>query len=109
MRRCGVVQSRVSLTQAHHSEGDGHSFTYPLDGKEHRLVMSSHGEDIVTLATATWKDNRIVIQQKTTCPNGRVVHSTQTWGWTHQPNSASDCSKTCRGSEPTTLTAKRKQ
>ena len=75
-----IKQDDSSFTQSHGSEGGGHSFRYLLDGKEHRLTLSSHGEEIVTLATATWKENRIVITGKTTYPNGRVMQSTQIWG-----------------------------
>ncbi len=74
-----LTHDETRFIQAHDSEGDGHSFTYPLDGKEHRIIMSSHGADLVTLATASWNGERIVIREKTTYPDGRVMESTQAW------------------------------
>ena len=39
----------------HGSEGGEHNLEFILDGKEHRSTMASHGSEIVTLYTATWK------------------------------------------------------
>jgi hypothetical protein len=75
-----IRQDAATLATGHASEGDGHSFTYKLDGSETRQVLSSHGDEIVTLSRAAWKGDRLEITQKTTYPDGRKMTSTSIWG-----------------------------
>lgn len=63
----------------HGSEGGEHNLEFILDGKEHRSTMASHGSEIVTLYTATWKGDRLTIVSKSTYPNGNVLDQTQVW------------------------------
>jgi hypothetical protein len=74
-----ILQDEATLTRGHASEGGGHSFTYKLDGTETRQVMSSHGEDIVTLARASWDGDRLVITEATTYPDGRKRDAKSVW------------------------------
>ena len=39
--------------------------------------MPSHGSEIVTLYTATWKDDRLVIVSTSTYPHGGTLQQTQ--------------------------------
>jgi hypothetical protein len=74
-----ITQDATTLTTGHGSEGGGHSFTYKLDGTESRQVLTSHGEHVVTLATAVWKAEQLIITQKTTYPDGRKRTASSTW------------------------------
>ena len=68
-----------TLTQSHAAEGPDHSTTYTLDGKETRSVMQSHGQDMVTLSTATWNNEKLTIVDRTTYPDGRKGEIKQVW------------------------------
>src|SRR5688572_12637469 len=39
-----IKQDATTLRRSHASEGDGHHFTYKLDGTESRIVLPSHGD-----------------------------------------------------------------
>jgi len=74
-----VTHDEKLLTTAHDSEGHGHKAAYKLDGTESRNVVTSHGEEIVTLSKTSWNGNRLTIVSDTTYPNGRKWHTEQTW------------------------------
>ena len=74
-----IKQDTATITTDHGSEGDGHSFTYNLDGSESRQVLTSHGEEIVTLARASWRGDQLIITGKTTYPDGRKLTSNAVW------------------------------
>jgi hypothetical protein len=73
-----IVQDATTLRRSHGSEGDGHHFTYKLDGTESRNSISSHDDEIKMIATATWEGNRLVINESVTYPNGRKRQARQT-------------------------------
>ena len=68
-----ITHTEAKLAMIHGAEGSDHNLEYILDGKEHRNVMPSHGSEIVTLYTATWKGDRLTILSKSTYPNGNVL------------------------------------
>ena len=74
-----ITHTDTTLSIAHGSEGGQHNLEFILDGKEHRSTMASHGSEIVTLYTATWKADRLTIVSKSTYPNGNVLDQTQVW------------------------------
>jgi hypothetical protein len=74
-----VQQTATTLTTGHASEGGGHAMTYKLDGTETRNVLTSHGEDIVSLSKAAWDGNKLVITTVTTYPDGRKLDAKQIW------------------------------
>jgi hypothetical protein len=71
-----IQQDATMLRRGHASEGGGHSFIYRLDGTQSRLVMPSHGDEIVTLAKASWDGDRLVIVEAVTYPDGRKLAKT---------------------------------
>jgi len=74
-----IKQDATTFTRGHASGGGGHSFSYKLDGTESRLVMKSHGEEIVTLAKASWEGDRLVIAEGVTYADGRKSRRTLAW------------------------------
>jgi hypothetical protein len=74
-----VTHTAATLATGHASEGHGHRAVYRLDGTENRNVVTSHGEDIVTLSKAAWSGNQLTITSDTTYPDGRTWHTTQAW------------------------------
>ena len=74
-----IKQDATTFTRAHASEGDGHSLAYKLDGSETRLVMPSHGQEIITLAKASWNGDRLVIVEAVTYPDGRKLAKNTVW------------------------------
>ena len=73
-----ILHEGNTLRRSHGSEGDGHHFTYKLDGTESRNSIPSHGEEIILVATALWEGNRVVITESVTYPNGRKRQARQT-------------------------------
>ena len=74
-----ITHTETKLSMVHGSEGGEHNLEFILDGKEHRSTMASHGSEIVTLYTATWKGDRLTIVSKSTYPNGNVLDQTHVW------------------------------
>ena len=68
-----ITHTETKLNMIHGAEAADHNLEYILDGKEHRSVMPSHGSEVVTLYTATWKGDRLTILSKSTYPNGNVL------------------------------------
>ena len=68
-----ITHTETKLAMIHGAEGADHHLEFVLDGKEHRNVMPSHGSEIVTLYTATWKGEQLTIASKSTYPNGNVL------------------------------------
>lgn len=60
-------------------EGGGHSVVYRLDGSESRNVLTSHGEEVVSVSRAIWEGHTLVIQQVTTYPDGRIMQGSSTF------------------------------
>jgi hypothetical protein len=67
-----ITQDATRLTRGHASSGGGHNSRYTLDGSPTRTVIRSHGQEIVTIARASWDQNRLVINESTTYPDGRA-------------------------------------
>jgi hypothetical protein len=74
-----ITHTDTTLRLAHGAEGGDHNLEFVLDGKEHRSVMPSHGSEIVTLYTTTWKGDQLTIASKSTYPNGNVLDQLQVW------------------------------
>ena len=74
-----ITHTDAKLSIVHGSSGDDHNLEFILDGKEHRSVMPTHGSEIVTLYTATWKGDQLTMISKSTYPNGNVLDQTQVW------------------------------
>lgn len=70
-----VKQTETTLTRGHDSSGGGHSFTYKFDGSESRFDI--HGT--VTLATATWDGDKLVIVERAKFHDGRVRNAKFVW------------------------------
>ena len=64
-----IKHDATTFTHGHASEGGGHSFAYTLDGKETRITMPSHSEEIVILAKASWEGDRRRRCQRTELAN----------------------------------------
>ena len=80
-----VAHEGTTLTMTHGAEtGAEHKQVFIVDGKEHKSVMSSHGSDIVTLYTATWKGDVLTIASKSTYANGKVLDQTVVWSMNPQ-------------------------
>jgi hypothetical protein len=73
-----IVHTATELSFGHESEGGGHNFSYNLDGSESRHVMTSHGEDIVSVAKVAWEGDTLVIHQTTRYPDGRKLEMRST-------------------------------
>jgi hypothetical protein len=75
-----IKHEGMTLERGHGSEsGHGHWFRYTLDGSESKNILTPHpGEEIVTRARASWKDDAIVITEAATYPNGRRREMTAT-------------------------------
>ena len=67
-----ITLDETTLTRGHASTGDGHNARYTLDGSPTRNVIRSHGREIVTISRASWDGSRLVINESTTYPDGRV-------------------------------------
>ena len=67
-----ITQDATSVTRGHASTGGGHTRRYTLDGSPTRSVTRSAGQEIVTISRASWDQNRLVINESTTYPDGRV-------------------------------------
>ncbi len=67
-----ITQNATTLTREHASSGAGHSSRFTLDGSPTRRSVRSHGQEIVTISRASWDDTRLVINESTTYPDGRV-------------------------------------
>lgn len=74
-----ITQDEKTLTKSHASEGGGHSMTVRLDGTQVRNVITSHGDEIVTLSKAAWEGNLLVITEKTTYPDGQKRDARFVW------------------------------
>ena len=74
-----ITHTDTTLRLVHGAEGADHNLEFILDGKEHRSLMPSHGSEIVTLYTATWKGDKLTIASKSTYPNGNVLDQLQVW------------------------------
>ena len=70
-----VTQTETMLTRGHDSSGGGHSFTYKFDGTESRVVI--HGT--VTVSTASWDDDKLVIVERATYHDGRKRNAKSVW------------------------------
>ena len=75
-----ISHDATTITLSHGAEaGSEHVIKYVLNGKAHRSVMPSHGSEIVTLATATWKGEQLTIVSTSTYPDGNTLNQTQVW------------------------------
>jgi len=98
-----VTHTETKLALAHGSEGGAHNLEFILDGKEHRSTMASHGSEIVTLYTATWKADRLSIVSKSTYPNGNVLDQTQVWSMDAKGQLIIDLTEEFTGRPKTTM------
>lgn len=67
-----ITQDATTLTRGHASSGAGDSARYTFDGSPTRRSIRSQGQEIVTIARASWDQDRLVINESTTYPDGRV-------------------------------------
>ena len=74
-----IKQDDKTLTKSHASEGGGHSRTVRLEGTEVRNVITSHGDEIVTLSKASWDGSLLIVTETTTYPDGRKSNSREVW------------------------------
>ena len=71
-----IEHTATTLTLSHAASHDSHhGIVFKLDGTESRNVLASHGEQIVSLSTASWNGDQLVILRKTTYPDGRKIDS----------------------------------
>ena len=98
-----ITHTETKLTMEHGSEGGGHRLEFILDGKEHRSTMPSHGSEIVTLYTATWKGNQLNIASKSTYPNGNVLDQVQVWSLDDKGQLIIDLTETSTNQPKTTM------
>jgi predicted metalloprotease with PDZ domain len=75
-----VTHTATTLTLRHGAEGDDHVITYKLDGSESRNALASHGDEIVSIARASWEGDRLIINESTTYPDGRKAERRLTFG-----------------------------
>ena len=95
-----VRQTETTLTRGHDSRGGGHSFTYKFDGTESRIVG---GHEAVTLATASWDGDKLVLVHKTTYQDGRVRNAKFVWSINAQGELVADFTEQFDGHEATTM------
>jgi hypothetical protein len=74
-----VTHDATTLKTGHASSGHGHAMVYKLDGTEHRNVLVSHNEDIVTMSKASWSGDKLTLITDTTYPDGRKRHAEGVW------------------------------
>jgi hypothetical protein len=74
-----VRHDATTLSTSHPSEGGGHGAVYKLDGSESRNALASHGNEIVSISTASWTRDRLTVRTTTTQPDGRRSDQTQVW------------------------------
>jgi len=99
-----VKHDETTLTVNHDAEaGAEHQQVFVLDGKEHKNTMPSHGSEIVTLYTATWKGDVLTIATKSTYPNGNVLDQTLVWSLDPQGQLIIDVTETFTGKPKTTV------
>ena len=94
-----VKQTETTLTRGHGSSGGGHSFTYKFDGTETRINM--HGT--VTIATATWDGDKLVMVDRTTYHDGRHRNAKFVWSLTTQGELVVDFTEQFNGQPATTM------
>ena len=95
-----IEHDATSLAVSHASTGAGHRAVYKLDGTESRNVLTTHGEDIVTMARAAWKDNQLTITSSTSYPDGRRLEKTQAWSLDGDGRLVIDMTDTMQGQPP---------
>ena len=95
-----VRQTETTLTRGHDSRGGGHSFTYTFDGTESRTVS---GHVAVTLATASWDGDKLVLVHRTTYQDGRVRHAKFVWSINAQGELVADFTEQFEGKEETRM------
>jgi hypothetical protein len=98
-----VTHTETKLNMAHGAEGDEHSLEFILDGKEHRSTLPTHGSEIVTLYTATWKGDRHTIVSKSTYPSGKILDQTQVLSLDAKGQLIIDLTETFTGEPKTTM------
>ena len=98
-----ITHTETKLNLIHGAEGADHNLEFILDGKEHRSVMPTHGSELVTLYTATWKGNQLIMVSKSTYPNGNVLDQTQIWSLDTKGQLIIDLTETFTGRPKTTM------
>lgn len=74
-----VKQDGATLTEIRGSGGGFHTFTYKLDGKETRTAKPSHNEEIVSVMSAKWEGDSLVLTNAMTFPAGNTATIRQVW------------------------------
>ena len=105
-----VTHTPTELRVEHPSEGGHHALVYKLDGTETRLVQTSHGEQVVTLATATWESGKLLVEQTTTSPDGHKLEMKTLWSLDAEGQLVREVTVTADGESkpPLTVIARRK-
>jgi hypothetical protein len=106
-----ITHDATSLRVSHGSEGGHHASVYKLDGTPSRNVLTSHGAEIVSLATTSWKDGQLVIQQSTQYPDGKKIESRLTFALNSEGQLVRQITDTVEGKVSPTITvvARKKQ
>ncbi len=71
--------------------------TYQLDGMEHRTVMSTQGEQIVSVTKAVWEANTLVVTILETYPNGMKLNVKEVWSFDAQGRLVIETSESAQG------------
>ena len=100
-----IRQDDKSLTRGHPSEGGSHTSVIKLDGTVSRNVLTSHGEDIVTVSNATWDGDRLVITSDTTYSDKRRLKTKEVLWIDGEGRLNVEFSETMDGGEPRTVKA----
>ncbi|HUF22576.1 MAG TPA: hypothetical protein VMN81_00510 [Vicinamibacterales bacterium] len=75
-----ITHTAATLSLGHAaSHGGHHAVSYRLDGSESRSTMMSHDEEIISVATASWNGDQLVILRATQYPDGSKIESRMTF------------------------------
>jgi len=99
-----VEHTATTLSTGHASSGGGHGMVYKLDGTESRNVLTSHGEDFVSLSKAVWDGNKVLITTATAYPDGRKLDTKETWSLDADGRLVVEHTQAMSGLRPTQMT-----
>ena|SRR5687768_4797761 len=106
-----ITHDATSVRVAHGAQGGHHASVYKLDGTPSRNTLTLHGVEIVSVATASWKESQLVIQQSTQYPDGKKVESRLTFALNSEGQLVREITDTVGGKVASTITvvARKKQ
>jgi hypothetical protein len=105
-----ITQDDRALTIRHASSGADHSETFTLDGAPHKSSMPSHGLEIVSVSTASWSGDQLVVFRTTRYPQGGVNNVKLTFSLNADGHLVCEMTSTLDGEDepPITVVARRK-